>query len=171
MYAKENILLKQNTSVFKTRYVFCSLNNPQKDVHWISVQLDEWLELTKQKYNFQQVRLSLINSALQYTAPVTMHLSSCVKRMQICILEKKALYSGFNGNSTYRFFFFFPENKLSKMPIIEIDLRLLNRPQDMFSSSLRKMVSVITQRSIPPCQALTRHAAASACLSQQVVCV
>lgn len=28
MYAKPNILLKQNISVFKTHYVFCSLNNP-----------------------------------------------------------------------------------------------------------------------------------------------
>lgn len=50
----------------------------EKDVQWISVQADEWLELTMQKYNFQQVRLSLINSALQYTSPITMHLSSYV---------------------------------------------------------------------------------------------
>lgn len=58
----------------------------EKDVHWISVQVDEWLELTEQKYYFQQVRLSLINSALQYTASIAMHLSSYVKQIHICVL-------------------------------------------------------------------------------------
>lgn len=69
----------------------------EKDVHWISVQVDEWLELTKQKYNFQQVRLSLINSALHYTASVTPHLSSYAKKKRhICVLQMKMPRGSFN---------------------------------------------------------------------------
>jgi len=44
MYAKTNILLKQNTSVFKTCYVFRSLKNPLRKMftEFLCELMNDW---------------------------------------------------------------------------------------------------------------------------------
>lgn len=44
MYAKPNSLLKQNISVFKTCYVFCSLKNPLRKMlsEFLCKLMNDW---------------------------------------------------------------------------------------------------------------------------------
>lgn len=44
MYTKPNILLKQNISLFKTCYVFCSLKNPLRKMftEFVCKLMNDW---------------------------------------------------------------------------------------------------------------------------------